>query len=81
MRTTVAYDYGRAVNLARWGLSARFCGPADAEAAIVYAGALSKSAHRSWEEFSAGYALGGCCGSTTRSTERSTSSASSPTGC
>ncbi|MBK3561475.1 DUF1266 domain-containing protein, partial [Streptomyces sp. MBT56] len=58
VRTTVAYDYGRAVNLARWGLSARFCGPADAEAAIVYAGALSKSAHRSWEEFSAGYALG-----------------------
>ncbi|OSC66737.1 hypothetical protein B5180_29810, partial [Streptomyces sp. BF-3] len=32
--------------------------PADAEAAIVYAGALSKSAYRSWEEFSAGYALG-----------------------
>ncbi len=58
VRTTVAYDYGRAVNLARWGLSARFCGPADAEAAIVYAGALSKSAYRSWEEFSAGYALG-----------------------
>ncbi len=58
VRTTVAYDHGRAVNLARWGLSARFCGPADAEAAIVYAGALSKSAYRSWEEFSAGYALG-----------------------
>ncbi|MEW1610801.1 MULTISPECIES: DUF1266 domain-containing protein [unclassified Streptomyces] len=58
VRTTVAYDYGRAVNLARWGLSARYCAPADAEQAIVYAGALSKSAHRSWEEFSAGYALG-----------------------
>ncbi|MBH0246403.1 DUF1266 domain-containing protein, partial [Streptomyces cavourensis] len=58
VRTTVAYDYGRAVNLARWGLSARYCAPADAEQAIVYAGALGKSAHRSWEEFSAGYALG-----------------------
>lgn len=58
MRTTVAYDYGRAVNLARWGLSARYCTPADAEQAIVYAGALGKSAHRSWEDFSAGYALG-----------------------
>ncbi|MFH9292542.1 DUF1266 domain-containing protein [Streptomyces sp. NPDC017520] len=58
VRTTVAYDYGRAVNLARWGLSARYCTPADAEQAIVYAGALGKSAYRSWEDFSAGYALG-----------------------
>ncbi|MFJ9636325.1 DUF1266 domain-containing protein [Streptomyces sp. NPDC101178] len=58
VRTTVAYDYGRAVNLARWGLSARYCVPAEAEQAIVYAGALSKSAHRSWEDFSASYALG-----------------------
>ncbi|MFF8954152.1 DUF1266 domain-containing protein [Streptomyces sp. NPDC014894] len=56
--TTVAYDYGRAVNLARWGLAARFCHPQEAEQAIVYAGALSKSAYHSWEEFSAGYALG-----------------------
>ncbi|WP_406144808.1 DUF1266 domain-containing protein [Streptomyces sp. NBC_01012] len=56
--TTVAYDYGRAVNLARWGLSARYCVPHDAEQAIVYAGALSKSAYDSWEDFSAGYALG-----------------------
>jgi hypothetical protein len=56
--TTVAYDYGRAVNLARWGLSARFCTPHETEQAIVYAGALSKSAYRAWEDFSAGYALG-----------------------
>ncbi|MEU8890104.1 DUF1266 domain-containing protein [Streptomyces sp. NPDC048442] len=56
--TTVAYDYGRAVNLARWGLSARYCAPPEAEQAIVYAGALSKSAYHSWESFSAGYALG-----------------------
>ncbi|MFJ4856614.1 DUF1266 domain-containing protein [Streptomyces sp. NPDC088730] len=56
--TTVAYDYGRAVNLARWGLSARFCVPHEAEQAIVHAGALSRSDYRSWEDFSAGYALG-----------------------
>ncbi|MFF9688353.1 DUF1266 domain-containing protein [Streptomyces sp. NPDC014623] len=56
--TTVAYDYGRAVNLAGRGLSARFCVPHEAEQAIVYTGALSKSAYRAWEEFSAGYALG-----------------------
>lgn len=46
------------MNLARWGLSARFCVPHEAEQAIVYAGALSRSAYRSWEDFSAGYALG-----------------------
>lgn len=58
VRTTVAYDYGRAVNMARWGLSARFCTPPEAEQAIVHAGALSKSAYRSWQDYSAGYALG-----------------------
>ncbi|MFF0739468.1 DUF1266 domain-containing protein [Streptomyces sp. NPDC004111] len=56
--TTVGYDYGRAVNLARWGLSARYCAPPEAEQAIVYAGALAKSSYTSWESFSAGYALG-----------------------
>ncbi|MFB6872339.1 DUF1266 domain-containing protein [Streptomyces sp. NPDC056323] len=56
--TTVAYDYGRAVNLARWGLSARLCVPHEAEQAIVHAGALSRPAYGSWEEFSAGYTLG-----------------------
>ncbi|MFJ7989368.1 DUF1266 domain-containing protein [Streptomyces sp. NPDC096351] len=58
VRRTVAYDYGRAVNLTRWGLSARFCAPAEAEQAIVHAGALARSAYASWEEYSAGYALG-----------------------
>ncbi|MET9957058.1 DUF1266 domain-containing protein [Streptomyces sp. NPDC006339] len=58
VRRTVAYDYGRAVNLARWGLSARFCGPAEAEQAVVHAGALARAAYDSWEEYSAGYALG-----------------------
>ncbi|MFD8730581.1 DUF1266 domain-containing protein [Streptomyces sp. NPDC059611] len=46
------------MDLARWGLSARSCGPADAEQAIVSAGALSNSAHGSREEFSAGCASG-----------------------
>ncbi|MFI8913992.1 DUF1266 domain-containing protein [Streptomyces sp. NPDC053513] len=58
VRRTVAYDYGRAVNLARWGLSARFCTPPEAEQAIVHAGALARSAYGSWQEYSAGYALG-----------------------
>lgn len=58
VRKTVAYDYGRAVNLARWGLSARFCAPPEAEQAIVHAGALARSAYGSWQEYSTGYALG-----------------------
>ncbi|MFJ4337983.1 DUF1266 domain-containing protein [Streptomyces sp. NPDC088915] len=58
VRKTVAYDYGRAVNMARWGLSTRFCTPHEAEQAVVHAGALSRAAYGSWEDFSAGYALG-----------------------
>lgn len=46
------------MNLARRGLAARFCTPHEAEQAIVHPGALSNSAYRSWEDFSAGYALG-----------------------
>ncbi|MFE3643781.1 DUF1266 domain-containing protein [Streptomyces sp. NPDC059169] len=53
-----AYDYGRAPSVARWGLAARFCTPHQAECAIVRAGALSRTAYRSWEDFSAGYVLG-----------------------
>ncbi|ORT53781.1 DUF1266 domain-containing protein [Streptomyces sp. CB03238] len=56
--TASAYDYGRAVNLARWGLSARYCHPQQAEQTIVHAGALAKAAYSSWESFSAGYTLG-----------------------
>ncbi|MFB7538418.1 DUF1266 domain-containing protein [Streptomyces zaomyceticus] len=58
VRRAVAYDYGRAVNLARWGLSARFCAPPEAEQAIVHAGALARSAYGSWQDYSTGYALG-----------------------
>ncbi|NBM18004.1 DUF1266 domain-containing protein [Streptomyces sp. GC420] len=58
VKSAAGYDYGRAVCLARWGLSARFCSPHEAEQAIVHAGALCRSAYLSWEEFSAGYVLG-----------------------
>ncbi|MFE7778781.1 DUF1266 domain-containing protein [Streptomyces sp. NPDC057445] len=56
--SAAAYDYGRAPSVARWGLAARHCTPHEAEQAIVHAGALSRSAYHSWEEFSAGYTLG-----------------------
>ncbi len=56
--TAAAYDYGRAPSVARWGLAARYCTPHEAEQAIVHAGALSKAAYTSWEDFSAAYVLG-----------------------
>ncbi|MCF3963711.1 DUF1266 domain-containing protein [Streptomyces fuscigenes] len=58
VRSTAAYDYGRAVNFARWGLSARLCAGAEARDAVLRAGALAGTRHTSWEDFSAGYALG-----------------------
>lgn len=58
VRSAVGYDYGRAVGFARWGLSARLCPAEAAEGAILRAGAACREAYDSWEEFSAGYALG-----------------------
>ncbi|MGQ4513845.1 DUF1266 domain-containing protein [Streptomyces sp. DW26H14] len=58
VRSVTAYDYGRAVNFARWGLSARLCDGQEARDAILRAGALAGARHTSWADFSAGYALG-----------------------
>ncbi|MFF7024517.1 DUF1266 domain-containing protein [Streptomyces klenkii] len=60
IRTTEAWDYGRASGMARWGLGARFCTLEDAEQAVLRAGRAAQSAYRSWEDFSAGYILGRC---------------------
>ncbi|POX37478.1 hypothetical protein C3486_28220 [Streptomyces sp. Ru73] len=56
--SALAYDYGRAVNFARWGLGARYAGQEETEAAVVRAGELSRAAYSSWAGFSAGYVLG-----------------------
>ncbi|WP_163510327.1 DUF1266 domain-containing protein [Fodinicola acaciae] len=56
--TVAGYDYGRAVNLTRWGLAARYCTRDAAENLIRQAGELSQAAYASWPDFSAGYALG-----------------------
>lgn len=58
VRSAVGYDYGRAVNFARWGLGARLCGGQEAREAVLRAGALAGVGHTSWADFSAGYALG-----------------------
>lgn len=56
--SALGYDFGRAVNFARWGLSARFAEPSEAEQAVVKAGELARQVYRTWEEYSAGYILG-----------------------
>lgn len=52
------YDWGRAVNLARWGLRAGFCDRATAEQVVQRVGALCASHYGSWADLSAGFALG-----------------------
>jgi hypothetical protein len=56
--SAVAYDYGRAVNYARWGVGARLGEQAEAEQIAVQAGELARAEYASWEDYSAGYILG-----------------------
>ncbi|WP_031510300.1 DUF1266 domain-containing protein [Streptomyces megasporus] len=58
--SVLAWDYGRASKMARWGLGARFCDVTEAESAVVRAGRVSRVTYKSWEAFSAGYILGRC---------------------
>ncbi|MER6011127.1 DUF1266 domain-containing protein [Streptomyces bluensis] len=55
-----AWDLGRASNMARWGLGARYCDLAEAEAAVVEAGRSAARSYKSWQDFSVGYILGRC---------------------
>jgi hypothetical protein len=52
------YDFGRAVNMARWGFGGRFCDYPTAERIVLRAGELCRRHYTSWADFSAGYALG-----------------------
>ncbi|WP_142102761.1 DUF1266 domain-containing protein [Rhodococcus spelaei] len=54
----LAYDYGRAVNMARWGFLAEYCGSVVAEQCILRASTLARAKYVSWQEFSASYILG-----------------------
>ncbi|MGP3975513.1 DUF1266 domain-containing protein [Streptomyces sp. 8N114] len=60
VRSVAAWDYGRASNMARFGLAARFCTLEEAEGAVLRAGRVSTIGYRSWEDFSAAYVLGRC---------------------
>ncbi|MFJ6180328.1 DUF1266 domain-containing protein [Streptomyces sp. NPDC092295] len=55
--TLAAFDHGRAVNVVRLALGARYCDPHEAETAVLRIGELARRAYGSWEEFSLGYAL------------------------
>ncbi|MFB9585261.1 DUF1266 domain-containing protein [Streptomyces goshikiensis] len=60
VRSVEAWDYGRASQMARWGLGARFGTIAETEDAVVRAGEACRLAYRSWEDLSAGFVLGRC---------------------
>ncbi|MEU9298969.1 DUF1266 domain-containing protein [Streptomyces sp. NPDC048269] len=60
VRSVEAWDYGRASQMARWGLGARFGSLAETEDAVVRAGRACKLAYRSWEDLSVGFVLGRC---------------------
>ncbi|WP_017581194.1 DUF1266 domain-containing protein [Nocardiopsis valliformis] len=62
VRTVRAYDFGRAVNLARWGFHAGYADLRTAGEHIVRAGAASMRHHGSWAEMSAGFVLGRALG-------------------
>ncbi len=56
--TTLSWDVGRAVNVARWGLAVGFCDALTAELMVLEAGALARRYHQSWADLSAGYVMG-----------------------
>ncbi|RSN68688.1 DUF1266 domain-containing protein [Actinomadura sp. WAC 06369] len=58
VESVYGYDFGRAVNMARWGLGAGFCEADEAERCVLTAGRRAHQVYSSWESFSAGYVLG-----------------------
>lgn len=60
VRSVLAWDYGRAASLARWGLTARYCTLPETEQLLLRAGRVSQTVYGSWAEFSAAHVLGRC---------------------
>ncbi|WP_067467403.1 DUF1266 domain-containing protein [Actinomadura macra] len=58
VESVYGYDFGRAVNMARWGLNAGYCDAEEAEKCVLTAGHRAHQVYPSWESFSAGYILG-----------------------
>ncbi|MEU3003992.1 DUF1266 domain-containing protein [Streptomyces sp. NPDC007020] len=55
--TLAAFDLGRAVNVVRLALGARYTDPYEAEQDVLRLGELARSAYRSWPDFSLGYLM------------------------
>ncbi|MGP4025571.1 DUF1266 domain-containing protein [Actinomadura sp. 3N407] len=58
VESVYGYDFGRAVNMARWGLNAGYCDAEEAEKCVLTAGGRAHQVYTSWGAFSAGYVLG-----------------------
>lgn len=58
VRDLRAYDWGRAVNQARWGLRLGYCDRATAERAVLRAGQLCAEHYASWADLSVAFCLG-----------------------
>jgi tetratricopeptide (TPR) repeat protein len=58
VESVYGYDFGRAVNMARWGLAAGYCDADEAEKCVLTAGHRAHQVYTSWGSFSAGYVLG-----------------------
>ncbi|WP_190019946.1 DUF1266 domain-containing protein [Streptomyces hiroshimensis] len=60
--SAAAHDLASAVAVARLGLAARLCGPADAERVVLSAGEAARRTYGSWSAFAAGFLLGRALG-------------------
>jgi hypothetical protein len=60
VRTTAAWDLGRASAMARWGRSTRFCTQAEMFDALRELSQEAQRRYTSWEEFGVAYLLGRC---------------------
>ncbi|GIE97585.1 DUF1266 domain-containing protein [Paractinoplanes rishiriensis] len=58
VRSLLAYDWARAVNMARWGLQVRYIKEPQAREYVLRAGKQAFGHYDSWADLSAGYALG-----------------------
>lgn len=58
VRSLLAYDWGRAINMARWGYKLRWIKEQQAKEYVLRAGKQAFGRYASWADMSAGYALG-----------------------
>lgn len=78
VESVYGYDFGRAVNMARWGLNAGYCDAEEAEKCVLTAGHRANQVYPSWGRSRRGTSSAGCCGSTRASSASGTSARSPP---